>query len=147
LLTSESNLSQVKTHKVTIEECDNEDDELLTHLRESEPIIPSKTYKTRRIPRGLKVENITKYINDLSSDVELVQEFNKDYELPEDIDTWESVKLMIDSAVPKIEPKSESFSPTPICAYHLTEGDGFHNADVRESAKSYTPTKLARNVY
>jgi hypothetical protein len=93
------------------------------------------------------VENITKYINDLSSDVELVQEFNKDYELPEDIDTWESVKLMIDSAVPKIEPKSESFSPTPICAYHLTEGDGFHNADVRESAKSYTPTKLARNVY
>jgi hypothetical protein len=37
----------------------DEEDELLAHLRESESIASTKPYKTHRIPRGLKVENIT----------------------------------------------------------------------------------------
>jgi hypothetical protein len=104
-------------------------------------------YKTSRIPRGFKVDNISDYISNLSPNDELVQEFNKDFELPEGIDSWESVRSMLDKVLPKPIPENTPTTKSPSMVYLPTESDGFHTVDVKESAQSYAPKSIPRSVY
>jgi hypothetical protein len=93
------------------------------------------------------VDNISNYIANLSPNDELIQEFNKDYELPKEVSSWEDMRVMLDKVVPLNPQNTHSNSKNPSMAYLPTEGDGFHTADVRESAVSYSPDKIPRSAH
>jgi hypothetical protein len=113
-----------------------------TPSRPTTPVVaPSSSFKTTRLPKGYKVNNVQEYINSLDENDEIVQEFSKDYQLPTGLGDWEEIRVMIDNALHPKSSESESESLK-------TESDDDElGNEVRRSAQSYQPQKVDRNTY